>query len=73
MISNKKKCKEDNCKNNCKNTQDFFKADALVERCLELIDRLEPKVWFLENPDSGYLKTRAVVDGLHFVRLDYCM
>ena len=56
-----------------KTPRNFFKADALVERCLDLIDQLEPKVWFLENPDSGYLKTRAVVQGLHFVRVDYCM
>ena len=51
----------------------MFQADALVERCLQIIEQLEPKVWFLENPDSGYLKTRAVVADLPFVRLEYCM
>ena len=56
-----------------KSPRNFFKADALVERCLQIIEQLEPKVWFLENPDSGYLKTRAVVADLPFVRLDYCM
>ena len=29
--------------------------------------------WFLENPDSGYLKTRPCVQGLPYVRVDYCM
>ena len=56
-----------------KTPHDFKRADALVERCLELIRHLQPRVWFMENPDSGLLKTRAVVDGLPFVRVDYCM
>ena len=48
-------------------------ADALVRCCLDLIAKLKPKLWFLENPDSGLLKTRGVVEGLPFVRVDYCM
>ena len=34
---------------------------------------MQPKVWFLENPDSGLLKTREVVQGLPFAIVDYCM
>ena len=30
-------------------------------------------MWFVGNPDSGLLKTRAVVAGLPYVRVDYCM
>ena len=56
-----------------KTPRDFKRADALVERCLELIRHLQPRVWFMENPDSGLLKTRAVVHGLPSVRVDYCM
>ena len=56
-----------------KNPRDLDKADALVERCLVLINYLNPSIWFLENPDSGLLKTRPVVQGLPFVRVDYCM
>ena len=56
-----------------KKPRDLEKADALVQRCLELIRYLQPRVWFLENPDSGLLKLRAVVEGLPYVRVDYCM
>ena len=56
-----------------KTPRDLDRADALVRRCLELIRFLAPKVWFLENPDSGMLKSRAVVAGLPYVRVDYCM
>ena len=45
----------------------------MVERCLTLIDDLKPRLWFVENPDTGLLKTRAVVAELPFVRVDYCM
>ena len=56
-----------------KTERDLNKADALVKRCLDLIKYLNPRLWFVENPDSGLLKTRSVVDGLPFVRVDYCM
>ena len=53
--------------------RNLVKADALVQRCLDLIALLQPRIWFIENPDSGLLKTRPVVEGLPFVRVDYCM
>ena len=56
-----------------KTERNLNKADALVKRCLDLIKYLNPCLWFMENPDSGLLKTRSVVDGLPFVRVDYCM
>ena len=56
-----------------KTERNLNKADALVKRCLDLIKYLNPRLWFVENPDSGLLKTRSVVDGLPFVRVDYCM
>ena len=56
-----------------KTPRNFAQADALVQKCLEFIDYFQPSVWFIENPDSGLLKTRAVVAGLPYVRVDYCM
>ena len=56
-----------------KTPRDFDRADALVQRCLDLIDYLKPRLWFVENPDSGLLKTRSVINHLPYVRLDYCM
>ena len=56
-----------------KEPRNLEKADRLVKRCLELIFRLQPRVWFLENPDSGLLKTRDFMKDIPFVRVDYCM
>ena len=56
-----------------KERRNLEKADRLVKRCLELICYLQPRVWFLENPDSGLLKTRDFMKDIPFVRADYCM
>ena len=40
-----------------KTPRNFGRADGLVKRCLEPIRELQPRVWFLENPDSRLLKT----------------
>ena len=53
--------------------RDLVLAGAFVERCLQLISQLEPQVWFLENPCSGLLRTREIMQGIPFVVLDYCM
>ena len=48
-------------------------ADACVRRALEIIQYFEPRAWFLENPQTGLLKTREVVHGLPFVDVTYCV
>ena len=53
--------------------RDFEKADRLVQACRSIIEYFCPVIWFLENPDSGLLKTRPCVEGLPYVRVDYCM
>ena len=47
-------------------------ADSLVERSLEIIEYFQPRVWFIENPATGLLKTRPFMEGLPWVDLDYC-
>ena len=56
-----------------KTPRDLEGADALVQRCLDIISFWSPKYWFIENPQTGLLKTRDVVQGVPFVDLDYCM
>ena len=56
-----------------KTPRDFEKADRLVQACRDIIEYFCPKIWFIENPDTGYLKTRPCVQGLPHVRVDYCM
>ena len=56
-----------------KTPQDFETADNFVQACHDIIEYLKPRIWLIENPDAGYLKTRTVVEGLPYVRIDYCM
>jgi hypothetical protein len=32
-----------------------------------------PKTWFMENPQSGYLKSQPVVEGLRYRDTSYCV
>jgi hypothetical protein len=55
-----------------KNPRNFELADSIVERTLEIIRELAPKAWLLENPQSGYLKTRPFMQGYPFRDVCYC-
>ena len=56
-----------------KHTQDLEDSDKLVERTLEIINYLKPKLWFIENPQTGTLKNRDIMKGIPFYDVDYCM
>ena len=55
-----------------KTPRDLLLADSLVLRTLSLIWYLQPKAWFIENPQTGLLKTRAFMQGLPFKDVTYC-
>ena len=55
-----------------KTPRDFEGSDRLVQRVLDCIAYFQPTVWFMENPQTGYLKTRPVVQGLPYVDVSYC-
>ena len=55
-----------------KTPRDLEGADALVQKCLDIIAFWRPKYWFIENPQTGLLKSRPVVQGVPYVDLDYC-
>ena len=52
--------------------RNLAKADTLVQKALEIIEYFQPKIWWIENPRTGLLKTREIVAGLHFIDVDYC-
>ena len=56
-----------------KTPRNFALADSIVAKSLEIINHLQPKGWLLENPATGYLKTRGVVADLPFTTVCYCM
>ena len=47
-------------------------ADTIVQRCLDIVSYYQPSVWVLENPSTGYLKQRDVVEGLPYYTVHYC-
>ena len=51
--------------------RDLEGSDALVKKCLDLADQLSCN-FFVENPESGLLKTREVVKDIPFRVVDYC-
>ena len=55
-----------------KTPRDLEGSDKIVQRCLDIIQYWRPKYWALENPQTGLLKTREVIQGLPFVDVDYC-
>jgi len=52
--------------------RDIQGSNILVQRTLEIIKYLSPKVWFMENPESGLLKRQPFMDGLPFYDVSYC-
>lgn len=47
-------------------------ANKIVLKTFEIIEYLQPKFWFMENPDSGLLKNQEFMKDIPFVRTDYC-
>lgn len=55
-----------------KTPRDLEGADGLVLKAMEIIERVQPALWFIENPESGLLKSRDIMSGIPYVTVDYC-
>ena len=51
---------------------DLEASDALVQKTLQLIEELGNPPCFIENPFSGRLKSRGLLDHLRLQVVDYC-
>ena len=56
-----------------KTPRDLIGSDAIVQRCLDIIQYWRPRYWVIENPQTGLLRKRSVVEGIPFKDVDYCM
>jgi site-specific DNA-cytosine methylase len=52
--------------------RDFEKGDPLVLKTLEIIKYVDPPIWTIENPATGYLKTRPFMMDLPYYDVAYC-
>ena len=57
---------------NAKTPRNFEWADGLVLKTLEIIEYFKPDFWYIENPQSGLLKTRPFMFDLTYTDVDYC-
>jgi hypothetical protein len=55
-----------------KTPRDLDGSDRLVQRVLDIIEFFEPSSYFMENPQTGLMKTRSVVAGIPFKDISYC-
>ena len=53
--------------------RDIEGANRLVLRTLNIINHFDPQYWFIENPQTGLLKSQPFMTDLPFVDADYCM
>ena len=55
-----------------KTPRDLVGADELVQAALRVIAHCQPMLWWIENPQSGLLKTRPMMQNLPYHDVDYC-
>ena len=53
-------------------TRKIEQANEIVMKTLEIIKYFNPKIWVIENPQTGLLKKQSFMEGLPFFDLDYC-
>lgn len=47
-------------------------ANEVVLKTLKIIKKLNPKIWIIENPQTGLLKNQKFMKDLPFVDVSYC-
>ena len=52
--------------------RNFTLADAIVCATLDIIDYFKPKMWLLENPQTGFLKNRPFMQKIPWRDVTYC-
>mgnify|MGYP003676016688 FL=1 len=53
--------------------EEMNKGDIIVKKTLEIIDYFKPRLWTIENPQTGLLKNRDFMKDIPYYDIDYCM
>ena len=53
--------------------RDIEGANKLVKKTIEIIEYFNCQYWFIENPQTGLLKSQPFMEKFDFVDGDYCM
>ena len=57
---------------NTTGTRDLIWSDRLVACVKQIVSYYNPTYWWIENPRTGLLSDRAVLEGKPYLDLDYC-
>ena len=52
--------------------RDIKRANEVVEKTLRIIKELNPKVWIIENPQTGLLKDQSFMKDIPYTDVSYC-
>lgn len=52
--------------------QNMKESDIIVKKSLEIINYFNPRLWFIENPQTGQLKNREQMKDVPFHDVTYC-
>ena len=47
-------------------------ANRIVMKTIEIIEYFNPRIWFIENPQTGLLKKQESMIGKPYMDVDYC-
>jgi site-specific DNA-cytosine methylase len=47
-------------------------ANSVVMKTIEIINYFQPRLWFMENPQTGLLKAQPFMSSLPYYDVDYC-
>jgi hypothetical protein len=56
-----------------KSPRNFTVADKQVKKTFEIIAYFKPRIWFVENPQTGFLKSRPFMKSIPYYDVTYCM
>lgn len=48
-------------------------SDLIIKRVLDIVNYYQPRKFLMENPQTGYLKSRDIMQGLTWTDCTYCM